>query len=170
MVALAALALIAAASSGIGGDRSLPPQALAIALRVSAPGLPGCRSYQPDGSEGPCLPRFTARPGNAVNGWHLGGRITFTEGAFTRLNEDEFALLAGHEIAHWYLGHTRSGAAAELDADRLGAELACRAGFDPARGASVFRFLRASSNHPRASVRRAAVLKVPCPHPGQQEA
>ena len=42
--------------------------------------------------------------------------ITFTRGATERLTEDEFALLAGHEIAHWYLGHRGSSVAAELAA------------------------------------------------------
>ena len=50
----------------------------------------------------------------------------------------------------------------ELAADRMGAELACRAGFDPAAGASLFRHLRPSRVHPKAGVRRAAVLAVGC--------
>lgn len=59
-------------------------------------------------------------------------RNTFTRGATTRLTADEFALLAGHEIAHWYLGHTGEGDAAtrreaELAAHCLGASPACPA-------------------------------------------
>ncbi len=50
----------------------------------------------------------------------------------------------------------------ELAADRMGAELACRAGFDPAAGASLFRHLRPSRVHPKAGVRRAAVLAAGC--------
>lgn len=159
MAALAALALIAAST--------LPPDRLAIARQVAAPGLPGCRTHHPDGSEGPCLPSFVLRPGGAVGGRMAGGEIAFTHGAITRLDPHEFALLAGHEIAHWHLGHTRSSPAAELAADRLGAQLACRAGFDPARGAGLFRFLRPGRNHPAPALRRAQVLQVPCQLPGQ---
>ena len=153
-----ALALLAAAL----GAMPLPPDHLSIALRVAGPGLPDCRRYHPDGSEGPCLPRFARKPGLAINGFSRAGEITFTEGSLTRLNRHEFALLAGHEIAHWYLGHTKSSPEAELAADRLGAALACRAGYDVAKGAGVYRFLHKSRTHPAREVRLAVVMRVGC--------
>ncbi len=157
MRALAILALVA----GI----PLPEPQREIALRIAGQGLPSCRSHHPGGGEGPCLPDFAMRPDGPVNGWSLGGRITFTTAATTRLSRDEFALLAGHEIAHWYLGHRGSSPDAELAADRLGAQLACQAGFDVAAGASLFRHLRPGRNHPPAERRREAVLGVQCGNP-----
>lgn len=144
------------------GANTLPPDHLAIARRVAGPGLANCRTYHTDGSEGPCLPSFALKPGRAINGRSLSGHIVFTKGALIRLTADEFALLAGHEIAHWYLGHTRSTREAELAADRLGAQLACRAGYDVAKGAGVYRFLSKSRVHPDRAVRRAVVLGVGC--------
>lgn len=51
---------------------------------------------------------------------------------------------------------------AELAADRLGARLACQAGYDVAKGAAVYRFMSKSRAHPEREVRRAAVLAVGC--------
>jgi predicted Zn-dependent protease len=86
--------------------------------------------------------------GNNVNGFSSGRKILISEATVTRLNEDEFALIIGHEIAHIYLGHTEQTVRNELNADWLGAELACNAGFDLGRGVKVFRFLRKSRVHP----------------------
>lgn len=144
------------------GAALLPPDHQTIALRVAGQGLPECRMYHVDGSEGPCLPSFAVSRGNAINGRSRAGQITFTHGAMTRLTADEFALLAGHEIAHWYLGHTHSTPEAELAADRLGAQLACQAGYDVASGANVYRFLGKSRAHPDPVVRRAVVLAAGC--------
>lgn len=144
----------------------LPPDRLAIAMSVAGQGRPACRLYHPDRREEPCLPTFSVTEGKAVNGQGLAGHIIFTRGAITRLTDDEFALLAGHELAHWYLGHTRTDRAAELAADRLGAKLACRAGHDPASGITLFRFLKQSRVHPPRAQRVAAVLAVPCPPKG----
>ncbi len=166
-MAMTALTLwIAAGITAAGGggmtDQTMPPARLALALKVAGQGLPHCRSYLADGSEEPCLPRFALRRGSGINGWSRGGAIAFTHKAATRLSDDEFALLAGHEIAHWYLGHQGSTRASEQAADRLGAELACRAGFDLVKGASLFGHLRPSRHHPPAAERRAAVLAVGC--------
>jgi Zn-dependent protease with chaperone function len=149
------------------GVSTLPPDHQAIALRVAGPGRPECRMYHADGGEGPCLPSFALSASGRINGHSRAGHITFTRGATTRLTADEFALLAGHEIAHWYLGHTGEGdaatrRAAELAADRLGAQLACQAGYDVAKGAAVFRFMSKSRVHPERAVRRAVVLAARC--------
>ncbi len=150
------------ALAALAAAQPLPAEQLEIALRVAGPGLPHCRSTLADGSEAPCLPAFALRPGGTVNGWSLGPRIPFSQAATRRLNRNEFALLAGHEIAHWYLGHQASTPETERAADRLGAQLACQAGFDPVAGASLFGYLRPSRRHPPAAERRAVVLAVGC--------
>lgn len=144
------------------GTMLLPAEQQAIALQVADQGLPACRMYYPDGSEGPCLPTFTVDRSPAVNSTSLAGHITITQGALDRLTPDEFALLAGHEIAHWYLGHHGSSVEAELAADRLGATLACRAGYDMTRAVSIYRFVGRGRDHPAPTQRRAAVLAVDC--------
>jgi hypothetical protein len=141
---------------------SLPSERMEIALRVAGQGLPNCQSYRLDGTMGPCLPTFAVRGSGGINAMSLAGQISFTPASMDRLNEDEFALLAGHEIAHYYLGHKVNAMANELAADRLGAELACRAGYDPIAGASLFRYARRGKNHPSSDVRRATVLAVGC--------
>lgn len=151
------LALLATASAS-----SLPPERLTIANRIAAEGKPECVSHALDGTTGPCLPSFAIKPGKRVNAKATGARIEFTMAASLRLSRDEFALLAGHEVAHYFLAHNGSNSANELAADRLGAELACRAGFDPAAGATLFRHLKAGTTHPRPEARRAAVLAVRC--------
>ena len=153
--------------AAILGANPLPPDHLSIAQAVAGPGLPACRTYHPDGREGPCLPSFALSASGRVNGHSRAGHITFTRSATTRLTADEFALLAGHEIAHWYLGHTDEGDAAtrreaELAADRLGARLACQAGYDVTKGAAVYRFMSKSRVHPERTVRVKAVLAVGC--------
>lgn len=152
-----ALATVLAFASGLAmkpAQVSLPPPLLEIAARIAGKGMPHCELTLTSGEQVPCLPDFGVRHGGGVNGWSRTHIITFTRGATTRLTRDE--------IAHFYLGHTASTLANELAADRMGAELACRAGFDPAAGASLFRHLRPSRVHPKAGVRRAAVLAVGC--------
>ncbi len=154
-----------AAVSGLLVFAATPDPHMAIAQRVAGPGLPHCTSYLEDGTQQPCLPSFTIRNGGGINGWSEHGRIAFSSAALKRLTPDEFALLAGHEIAHWYLGHTGSNPADELAADRLGAQLACQAGYDPAKGVGLFRYLHKGTDHPPRALRVAAVLEMPCPKP-----
>jgi hypothetical protein len=141
---------------------ALPSQRLEIAIRVAGEGLPNCQSFRSDGTIGGCLPTFSVRRGGGINGSSLAGKIAFTTGAMARLSEDEFALLAGHEVAHYYLGHRNKALKNEIAADRLGAELACKAGFDPVAGSTLFRHLRSSRVHPSSDARRVAVLAVGC--------
>ena len=159
---VAGVAAIGAALLGPPEQTPLPPAWQAIALRVAGPGRPDCTRYEVDGTAGPCLPHFTLDQSGAVNGWSKDGRIGFTRGAIERLTADEFALLAGHEIAHWYLGHNGSSRQAELAADRLGAQLACRAGYDVASGSSLFRFLHPDRHHPARATRIEAALRSGC--------
>lgn len=155
-----AITLVALTASSM-----LPPDRLEIAKMIAGDGRPDCIRYDVDGSSGPCLPVFETVPGRRINAWQNGWRVSFTQAAVQRISRDEFALLAGHEIAHFYLEHKGpSNPADELAADLLGAQLACQAGFNPAAGASLFRLLlHAGTTHPPRAVRRAAVLAVPCP-------
>jgi Peptidase family M48 len=150
------------AVASLASSQPLPAYHAAIAVRVAGDGLPQCRSFQPDGSEGPCLPSFTITSDAAINGWSRDGLVSFSTGALSQLTRDEFAMLAGHEIAHWYLGHGESGPDTELAADRLGAELACRAGFDPIAGTGLFHYLGQDLFHPEAAVRRKVVASIGC--------
>ncbi len=140
----------------------LPPLQMEIATKVAGDGRPSCTSYQVDGTMAPCLPSFELGSGGQVSGESAGALITFTRAATVKLTRDEFALLAGHEIAHYYLGHGASNPADELAADRLGAQIACEAGYDPASGVSLFLFFRDDKTHPPRAERRAAVLGVQC--------
>ena len=140
----------------------LPAPQMEIATRVAGKGKPVCTSYQVDGAMAPCLPSFELGSGGRVNGESAGPLIAFTRAATVKLTREEFALLAGHEIAHYYLGHGGNNPADELAADRLGAQIACEAGYDPAAGVSLLRFFRDGKTHPPRAVRRAAVLGVWC--------
>jgi hypothetical protein len=143
----------------------MPSDRMAVAVRIAGEGLPNCQSYRADGSTGPCLPTFGVRRGGSINASSLAGRIIFTNSAVVRLNENEFALLAGHEIAHYYLGHKVNSMENEISADKLGAELACKAGYDPISGASLFRHFRRGKVHPSSDVRRSIVLSTGCKKP-----
>lgn len=131
-------------------------------FRIIVEGKPECVSYLPDGSVQPCLPVIEIAPGNDVQGHASGPIISISRGALRKLTDDELGLLVGHEISHWYLGHSGSNVSNELAADRMGARLACRAGFDLKRAAGLFRFLRSGSTHPRKHVRRALVEGIDC--------
>lgn len=140
-----------------------------IALRVAGKGFPDCRSYLLDGTVRPCFPAFVVKRGGRINAWSLGGVITLSEGAVQRLNRDEFAILVGHEIAHWYLGHKTSSPQAELEADKLGLLLACDAGFDIQIGLGLFRHLRTSRSHGNSVTRMKAVRLADCAQTGLME-
>ena len=141
---------------------TLSPQQADITERVVGAGQPDCLIYHPDATEAPCRPRITVTAGVNVNAWAGGEEIRLTRAAVLRLNRDEFALLFAHEVAHYLLGHKASSPEVELAADRLGAQLACRAGFNPSAGVTLFRYLAAGRSHPHRNVRRALVAAVPC--------
>ena len=96
-----------------------------------------------------------------VNASSSGLRITVNKGMleFVR-NQDEMALVLGHELAHYRLGHSESTPANEYAADRFGASMENRAGYNSCLGALViYRFhTGTSSTHPN-SYSRYAKLK-----------
>lgn len=140
-----------------------PTRMFMIADLVAGDDFSNCIEYDEDGRESPCKPKFLYRSGRSINANRIGNEITFNEGVFDKLNEDEFALLSGHEIAHYYLGHVGNSKSNEIQADLLGAKLACKAGFNANRGASIYRFVHADASHPPASERIAAVRSIECP-------
>lgn len=104
-------------------------QYMAIATTVAGAGKPDCRARSLRNTRGSCFPKYSVRRGKQINAWAFDGNIEFSSGAIGRLTGPEFAMLAGHEIAHFYLGHTHSSVTNELEADMLGALLTCRAGY-----------------------------------------
>jgi Zn-dependent protease with chaperone function len=147
----------------VAGVLTLAEDRHIVAGDIAAAGRPACISYHADGTVTPCRPHIVLVPGRSINAWRKGSQIRITRAAAEKLSPDEFALLAGHEIAHYYLDHTGNSRTNELAADRLGAELACKAGYDPVAGASMLRFLRAGPHHPRTAARREVVLAATCP-------
>jgi Peptidase family M48 len=84
----------------------------------------------------------------SVNAFTTGQGIYFTFAADKVLNEDEKALIMGHEIAHVILHHTDNAYQMfvdnysnedELMADNLGAVWAHKAGYDVCRGRETFK-------------------------------
>ena len=94
-----------------------------------------------------CASRLRLRPSSAINAYADGRHITFTTGMLDFVdNDNELALIVGHELAHNTMGHIRkavtnfilSGGATrytrpfESEADYVGLYYMVRAGYDPA--------------------------------------
>jgi membrane-associated protease RseP (regulator of RpoE activity) len=82
-----------------------------------------------------------------VNAFADGRTILVTTGMlrFSR-NDDELAVVLGHELAHNVLGHSvRSYKRFEKEADYLGCYFAARAGYDVSRGVEFWRRLARES-------------------------
>lgn len=135
----------------------LPRPQQEIVVRVAGSGKPNCTSYYPDGSTQRCFPIFGLRSSEAINGWSHEGQIQFSTAAIRKLNSFELALLAGHEIAHFYLDHRKSGVSDELEADRIGALLACHAGYDPRRALTLLDRIPSGRTHPSAEERKRVI-------------
>jgi predicted Zn-dependent protease len=65
-------------------------------------------------------------------------------------NKDELALVLGHELAHYKLGHHGSNHRNEYAADALGYQYAAKAGYNVCRGKNIFKKFRkgGSATHP----------------------
>lgn len=133
---------------------------LAVAAHVAGTGKPGCMAYSSGGTTGACLPHYTVKRGRRINAWAYQGNIEFSSAAIGRLTSDQFALLAGHEIAHFYLGHTQSSVTTELEADMLGALLACRAGYRMEAAAGLYRYARGGRSYPSPKLRRRVIMDL----------
>lgn len=127
-----------------------------------------------------CNAPFVLRTSSAVDAYSDGARLAVTSGliAFTR-DEDELALIAGHELAHVVNGDGKAKGLAERrrmedDADVLGAAIARCAGYDVPlalgfwqryRKGDLLGFLRAPT-HGSSSARAAHIAgtaAAPCP-------
>jgi len=101
-------------------------------------------------------PKLRYSPSTEINanaGW---GSITINEGMlrFVR-NDAELALVLGHEIGHYKLGHWSSTPRNEYSADAYGARVIGKAGYSVCTGARVLKRFNApdSDTHP-ASIKR----------------
>jgi predicted Zn-dependent protease len=77
-----------------------------------------------------------------VNAWCDGLKIVLYRGLIDKVeNEDELALVLAHELAHKYLRHIENDSAfviiKELQADKYGAILMMRAGYDVCAGRNI---------------------------------
>lgn len=133
---------------------------MAIATRVAGAGRLDCKAAAPRNAQGTCLPRYSVRRGKRINAWAYQGSIEFSSGAIGRLTSAQFAMLAGHEIAHFYLGHTHSSVTNELEADMLGALLTCRAGYRIEAAADLYQYARGGRSYPTPKVRRQVVMDL----------
>lgn len=105
-------------------------------------------------------PRLVMSPDNSINASSGGFRITVNKGMLDFMyNDDQMALVLGHELAHYKLGHRGSTISNEYAADRLGALFMQRAGYNKCNGAIFFKRLPYgdSSDHP-ASYKRIKAL------------
>jgi len=112
------------------------PLAGTIRLEIVREGAPATIELAP---EPLCAGRFILKSDKSVDAYSDGRNIAISTGAvrFTE-NDDELALVAGHELAHTIIHEGRkaglfSGKKLEDEADAMGVRLADCAGYDPAR-------------------------------------
>ncbi len=109
----------------------------------------------------PVHPRFIYSNSRVVNASSGGFRITINQGmlSFVGGDSNQMALVIGHELAHYKLGHGSSTPSNEYAADRLGAQYMQHAGYNKCAGAVFLKRLSGgdSSTHP-ASYKRVKAL------------
>lgn len=97
----------------------------------------------------------------SVNASSGGFRITLNQGMLSYVggNKDQMALVLGHEIGHYKLGHRMSTPKNEYASDKYGARLMHNAGYNVCRGATLFKRLGGgdTKTHP-AGYKRAKAL------------
>lgn len=82
---------------------------------------------------------------------HMSGSVmTINQGMLDRTTVSELALVIGHELGHYKLGHSSSTPSNELAADRAGWDYASNAGYNVCKGKDLFKKLgkKASKTHP----------------------
>lgn len=104
-------------------------------------------------------PKLLFSPDPSMNAMGNGKDITLFQGMLNNTNKDELAWDLGHELAHILLGHRASTHANEYAADKLGWELAKKAGYNMCRGKKIFYKLYqgTSESHPTAKSRLKAL-------------
>lgn len=101
-------------------------------------------------------PRLYIDSNSSVNASSGGMRITVYRGMMDFVNNNaEMAMVLGHELAHYSLGHPRSTIPNEYAADARGAQYIQRAGYSKCQGAMVLYRLHngRSDTHPDSTSR-----------------
>lgn len=88
------------------------------------------------------LPPLTVLDSDIINAWTDGKTITITTGMLKIFhNQDELAMVLGHELAHFMardpFHNDMKGPNMEANADKLGAYMMMRAGFNPCKGREI---------------------------------
>lgn len=119
---------------------------------------------------------FRIDSSDIMNAYTNGEEVVLYQGLIDKLNEDEIALVIGHEIAHQMLGHVNLTAkmddayrteVLEANADKLGAVYMMKAGYDICKGREFWKKMeqeRGNSlgqDHPDYSYRYAE-LNINC--------
>lgn len=90
---------------------------------------------------------------NIINAYTTTEGITIYRGLLNMMTKDELALVLGHEVSHFVLGHVFLPPATqtkdnirieEMQADKYGAVLAIRAGYNVCDGRAFFKMLNAT--------------------------
>jgi predicted Zn-dependent protease len=93
------------------------------------------------------MPQMAIDESTQVNAYTTSSGIVVFRGLLNRVNKDELALVLAHEAAHFLLGHvfltytpTKDQIRVEeMQADKYGAFLALRAGYDVCEGRKFFK-------------------------------
>ena len=91
-------------------------------------------------------------------------RIQIYQGAINTYNEDEMALLIGHELAHWANWDSfrffKDNHQKEFDADELGAKYMVKAGYNLKNALSKFDKMgqRETKSHPHPQERKKRLM------------
>lgn len=97
--------------------------------------------------------KLKIRKDSSVNAEYGGfDQIVLNEGAL-RLDKDTVAFILSHEIGHKMLGHRYSNYSNELAADKFGAYLTSKSGFNMCYGAKVLLTFKGGATHPPGKYR-----------------
>lgn len=91
------------------------------------------------------MPPLVILDSPVINAWTDGSSVTFTTGLLKAIDydEDQIAMILGHELAHNILGHltyanTQNIILREAEADKYGAFIMLKSGYDVCKGRLVY--------------------------------
>jgi Zn-dependent protease with chaperone function len=98
----------------------------------------------------------------SINAYYNIWYIVVYQGAMDCYNDDEMALLLGHEMSHYLLHHMTNCPQNEFDADELGAKIMIKAGYDICNAIGKFdrMFQVASRTHPHPQKRKERIKQL----------